>query len=281
MERSSKRRVLSRKSSTNKMLLQWLLILLVSSITTQYPHKNRNTHALLQYLRASMAKTQKSLSSPNSDSGLPILRRRQKNAMAKDLDESTKGGIGKRKYSLGQNPQLELEEAYKNFLQNHLNVKREADVKADYPIRNPASIEHKRKLFCRSGYLVEILPNGTVRGTQDHNSPYTQLTILMYARQLVIIRTEKPPFRYLVMTEDSRVSAVKERTLQSVFFYRVGNKKVSNNNHNYLTFQRVFKRKSNWFLAMKKKDNEKYGSMRRGKNTNPTKRSAQFIVVRY
>lgn len=30
----------------------------------------------------------------------------------------------------------------------------------------------------------------------------------MYARQLVIIRNQDPPYRYLVMTEDSKVKAV-------------------------------------------------------------------------
>ena len=63
-----------------------------------------------------------------------------------------------------------------------------------------------------------------------------------------------------------------------MFFYRAGRK---DSNNDYLTFQRVYKRKNNWYLALKKKDDEPYGTMRKGKNTNPDKRSAQFIAVRY
>ncbi len=114
-----------------------------------------------------------------SESSLPVLRRRAKNTLMRDFNGSPQDYIGKDESSpsdgLTRNPQLELEEAYKNFLRIHLNVKKESDVRANFEIKNRASIEHKRKLFCRSGYLVEILPNGTVRGTQDHSSPYSKL----------------------------------------------------------------------------------------------------------
>ena len=82
-----------------------------------------------------------------------------------------------KKDSLNQSPHLALDEAYRNFLRNHLHVTKERGLPPNYLIKNPASIEHKRKLFCRSGYLVEILPNGTVRGTQDHTSPYSEFIL--------------------------------------------------------------------------------------------------------
>ena len=154
----------------------FLICLTISRILPFPTQASMEARDLLKYLQKSMAKAERLLSS--SDKRSPSIRRRAKNALMRDYDGSPYDYIGKSEASskddLTQSSQLDLAEAYRNFLRNHLNVRDERTITPDYVITNKASIEHKRQLFCRSGYLVEILPNGTVRGTQDQRSPHSE-----------------------------------------------------------------------------------------------------------
>ena len=156
--------------------MQIMMLFVTLTAISPFPLESSfKTTDLLEYLKSSMEKTERGLSSKQE---LPVLRRRIKSPVLKDYDGSPYDYIGKdeppKKDPLEGSPQLELDEAYSIFLRNHLRVTNEESVPPNFVIKNPASIEHKRKLFCRSGYLVEILPNGTVRGTQDHNSPHSK-----------------------------------------------------------------------------------------------------------
>lgn len=171
-------------------MCQLLIILLSCSMVFPFSiTATMNASDLLKYLKKSMAKVENSLT---SDKKYLVLHRRVKNRLLRYYDATPNYYVGKaaaqKQDSLNESPQLEIDEAYRNFLRNHLHVPSDRRLPPNFRIKNPASIEHKRKLFCKSGYLVEILPNGTVRGTQDHTSPYSKFTekILLIANLKLI-----------------------------------------------------------------------------------------------
>lgn len=149
-------------------LLRYLILVLSCSMVLPFPiGTSMKTSDLPQFLKNSMARMENSLAQSKR---YPILRRRIKSPLQRYRDGSH-DNIGKGEEASSQ---LEINEAYRNFLRNNLHMTTERRVPPSFLIKSPASTEHKRKLFCRSGYLVEILPNGTVRGTQDHTSPYSE-----------------------------------------------------------------------------------------------------------
>ena len=102
-----------------------------------------------------------------------VLRRRTKSPLRGD--GYGQGYIGRdeaaNRKSLDESPQLELDDAFSQFLRNHLIVSDERKLSPDYVITKPASTVYTVTMYCRNGYFVGVSPGGEVYATQNYSSP--------------------------------------------------------------------------------------------------------------
>jgi len=249
----------------NSNIFQFLMLVQCCCMAHQVPvNESMGTSDLLTNLRTKIEKAEHALAGIGMS---PVLRRRIKSPFMSGRRRPARG------YTLSGSTQLKMDEAYSMFLRNHLRVKDEKTLSPNFAIEHPASTSHTGKLYCKSRYLIEVRPNGEVRGTRNFNSPYTKLTILMHARQIVIIRTEAKPHRYLVMARNSKVKTIEKPTIESVLYYRAVD---ANKPNMYVVFRKAYKRRE-WFLALR--DKGAYATVRKGRNTNPNRKSAHFIFL--
>lgn len=127
------------------------------------------------------------------------------------------------------------------------------------------------KIFCRSGYHLEILPNGVVRGSVDQDSKYILFEMQSFGPSLVKLMSINTG-RYLVMRRDgtlrglhngrSRDSLFKETHEQNAFHSYASHKFYRNQPHDML-------------IGIKKN-----GKIKRATKTLFGQTATQFLVIK-
>ncbi|XP_026775578.3 putative fibroblast growth factor 1 [Pangasianodon hypophthalmus] len=109
-----------------------------------------------------------------------------------------------------------------------------------------------RRLYCMNGgYHLQLLPEGSVRGSREEHDPYSVLQIKAVSAGVVVIEGTEAK-RFLSMSDDGKLYGSLSVTDESHFL-----EKLEENNYNTYKSQKYG---PNWYVGIKKNGKPKRGS---------------------
>ncbi|NP_001187630.1 putative fibroblast growth factor 1 [Ictalurus punctatus] len=108
------------------------------------------------------------------------------------------------------------------------------------------------RLYCmKGGHHLQLLPEGSVRGSRDEHDPYSVLRIKSVSAGVVVIEGTEAK-RFLSMSEDGKLYGSLSVTDESYFL-----EKMEENHYNTYKSQKYG---PDWYLGIKKNGKPKRGS---------------------
>ncbi|CAB3982924.1 fibroblast growth factor 1-like [Paramuricea clavata] len=146
---------------------------------------------------------------------------------------------------------------------------------------NTPSGRMKVQLYCRTGFLLEILDSGRIVGTQNVSSEHTIIEIQVFGHILRRLRGVASG-RYLSLSSKGRLSSTRHsnRNKPNTFFNEKHEENhwisysSSSHTRNCVGWKKDPSRGNEWFIAIKKN-----GSLKRPCKTEPGMHSTQFVAL--
>ncbi|XP_053112570.1 fibroblast growth factor 2 [Hemicordylus capensis] len=114
----------------------------------------------------------------------------------------------------------------------------------------PGHFKDPKRLYCKNGgFFLRINPDGRVDGVREKSDPHIKLLLQAEERGVVSIKGVCAN-RFLAMSEDGRLLALKYVTDECFFFERL-------ESNNYNTYRS--RKYSDWYVALKRTGQYKLG----------------------
>ncbi|XP_044178279.1 fibroblast growth factor 16-like [Acropora millepora] len=127
------------------------------------------------------------------------------------------------------------------------------------------------KIFCRSGYHLEILPNGMVRGTVDQESKYVLFEMQSFGPSLVKLMGITTG-RYLVMRRNGTLHGLRNRRSRDSLFKETHEQNAF---HSYASHRFYRKKPYDMLVGIKRN-----GQIKRATKTVHGQTATQFLVIK-
>ena len=169
--------------------------------------------------------------------------------------------------------------SYMNGLFSERSIKRRARYLSFR--NNTPSVRTKVQLYCRTGFLLEVLDNGKIAGTQNVSSEHTILEIQVFGN---ILRRLKgvASGRYLSLNNRGRLTSTYNvyRNMNTFFNERHEENhwisySSSLHSRNCGGWKKDLRRGNEWFIAIKKN-----GALKRPCKTEPGMHATQFVTLK-
>ncbi|XP_046848100.1 uncharacterized protein LOC124441678 [Xenia sp. Carnegie-2017] len=126
------------------------------------------------------------------------------------------------------------------------------------------------KLYCKTGYHLQIRRNGMVSGTMNRNSIYTLFELQSFGRGIVRIKSIATNL-YLFMKRNGLFKGIKEpRNLKTLF----SEHHRRNAYNTYVSLSYYHKKRYDMYLGIKQN-----GKIKRAMKTHKRQRATQFLVI--
>ncbi|XP_032229003.1 fibroblast growth factor 1 [Nematostella vectensis] len=126
-------------------------------------------------------------------------------------------------------------------------------------------------IFCRSGYHLQILPTGLVRGTLDQRSKYIHFEMQSFGPSLVKLKSVATG-RYLSMKRDGALRTTKHLRSRETIFQEIHE---LNAFHSYASHRYFMQNPHDMLVAIKRN-----GQIKRATKTKPGQTATQFLVIK-
>ncbi|XP_063042401.1 fibroblast growth factor 11a [Engraulis encrasicolus] len=124
------------------------------------------------------------------------------------------------------------------------------------------------RLFCRHGYYLQMLPNGTMDGTKDESSSYLLFNLIPVGLRIVAIQSTKTKL-YVAMNSEGYIYASEHFTPECKF------KECVFENY-YVTYSSILYRQTQsgraWYIGINRD-----GQVMKGNRVKKTKGAAHFL----
>ncbi|CAH3032296.1 unnamed protein product [Porites lobata] len=127
------------------------------------------------------------------------------------------------------------------------------------------------KIFCRSGYHLQILPNGVVKGTLDQDSKYVVFEMQSFGTSLVRLKSITTG-RYLTMRRNGTLRGLRNQNKRDSLFKETHEQNAF---HSYAS-HRYFRRQPHDMLVGIKRN----GQIKRATKTLHGQTATQFLVIK-
>ncbi|XP_031566983.1 fibroblast growth factor 1-like [Actinia tenebrosa] len=136
--------------------------------------------------------------------------------------------------------------------------------------KKPTNREHC-KIFCRSGYHLQILPNGLVRGTVMQSSKHVLFEMQSFGPSLVKIKSVATG-RYLSMRRDGSLRATRHSNSRETIFKETHE---MNAFHSYASHKYYRETPHDMLVGIKRN-----GEVKRATRTMHGQTATQFLVIK-
>ncbi|XP_058950614.2 fibroblast growth factor 1-like [Pocillopora verrucosa] len=128
------------------------------------------------------------------------------------------------------------------------------------------------KIFCRSGYHLQILPSGVVRGTVDQDSEYVLFEMQSFGPSLVRLMSPATG-RYLTMKRDGTLRGLRSQTTRDSLFKETHEENAF---HSYASYRYYRKQPHDMLVGIKRN-----GQIKRATKTFHGQTATQFLVIKF
>ncbi|XP_022794946.1 fibroblast growth factor 1-like [Stylophora pistillata] len=128
------------------------------------------------------------------------------------------------------------------------------------------------KIFCRSGYHLQILPSGVVRGTVDQRSKYVLFEMQSFGPSLVRLMSPATG-RYLAMRRDGTLRGLRSQTTRDSLFKETHEQNAF---HSYASHRYYRKQPHDMLVGIKRN-----GQIKRATKTFHGQTATQFLVIKF